>query len=1436
MMRTQQFRWIAVPTLWLMVSALSGGIRFSGSSEQQVDARRPEATEFARAQSRRHSAELLTTAARRLGSGIVPSIGDSGRIRGFARYSPPLSGPDRSDPELIARRFLLSEQLLLEVDESWIRSLGLVSRDRSGPNSLLRFRQQWSGIPLFQGDLRIHVTPNGEVVEVNSQLAQVPLPPQSTGAILLSQPGFLPSTLTPEDAVLRCVEDLQPGAREFRVRTTSIPEGPQRRTRIRLGPASDEVIAEYVWFPLDGQLRLSWHFDAVSTDSRIYYECAADAYDGTLLYRESITDFETNGLIYNAASPQPSASYGVLPPTPNPPAILSRVTVSFAGDPLASPDGWVGPENETIGNNVTAREDKNGDNDTTLGATAKAVNGSFSFPIGVGPSSPSPVLYTDAAVTNLFYWCNVAHDYFYRLGFTEAAGNFQETNFDRGGIGLDSLRADAQDGIDLTPPYLNNASMSTPADGSRPRMTMYLWGATGGPYVDSDLDAEVIMHEYTHGVFRRLAGGSCGSQCGAMNEGNSDFFGLNYFIPASASPDGDFTQGSFSSQNFTKGTRTRPYSTNLNVNDLTYADFGRVISSGPEVHADGEIWVQAMWEFRARLLKKHGYEQGRLRVAQLMVDALKRSPSNPSYIDMRDALIAADLADYRGADVDLLWEAFARRGMGYMAAGGTGSDVSVIASQELPSPAGRVRFSDAVYYAGEPVRVFIGDSNLQEATLTIRIESLSGDSEILSFTRSGALYQATIPTESGRAVTKNDGILQVASTGDVFRLTYHDTDDGTGSPADITVEARARIGYTPVLLSNTMAAQSESAIFLRGDNTSLRLPLSFSFPYFNRYYNSVYVSTNGLLSFDVANTSSVNSSSALRTYTTIAPLWMDLRTNGTAAPIQEDVYMSARSDRIRFHWIGETARRDASGILIPGNPVDFAVTLIANGDILFEYGAGNQGTTATVGISRGWTTYSRVYSDYSGSSLAPKNLANAQSLIWNFPGNNLTTTVFPFVRASVSEYTGFALLNQDSYPADCLITMHKDGLATTYSQTAYLASGGQYSFVGQQLFPTLLPSFQGWAEVKSTGKDPAAFYVWGDNQQSFLTGAPPPLRLAREFLFPHLPMNSRGLSGTYLYLVNPGNDEANASLRWVDAETAGAMTASRKISAQSRMALDLASLFPSVPAEFKPGYLQVSSDSPLAGVAVSQAGSAPVLVAAQESSGATTLYAAQFANGDAAGVVYATDVSLVNTSGAKRSVSLELVGNDGLTVRGAGITNPRSITMDPAGQFHLGGDSLFGLASPRTGAPIVEGTLIIRADGPGIAGDVTFGEATRGQFTATLPLDGMPSSDQIFAHVAEGTAGAGNPYFTGMAAFNPNEKEVLLEVQIFNRKGILVGKSSLTLNSRTRIARTVGQLFPGLTQVGGYIRIAATAPVTSFALYGDSGLAYLVALPPQRLD
>ena len=54
--------------------------------------------------------------------------------------------------------------------------------------------------------------------------------------------------------------------------------------------------------------------------------------------------------------------------------------------------------------------------------------------------------YINASITNLFVHNNFLHDVLYQYGFDEVSGNFQETNFGRGGREVDAVQANGQDG------------------------------------------------------------------------------------------------------------------------------------------------------------------------------------------------------------------------------------------------------------------------------------------------------------------------------------------------------------------------------------------------------------------------------------------------------------------------------------------------------------------------------------------------------------------------------------------------------------------------------------------------------------------------------------------------------------------------------------------------------------------------------------------------------------------------------------------------------------------------------------------------------------------------------------------------------------------------------------------------------------------------------
>ena len=57
-----------------------------------------------------------------------------------------------------------------------------------------------------------------------------------------------------------------------------------------------------------------------------------------------------------------------------------------------------------------------------------------------------------------------------------------------------------------------------------------------------------------------------------------------------------------------------------------------------------------------------------------MTRAMELAPNNPSFLDMRNAILMADKAIYASADRKRIWTTFALRGMGYYAGSLGGND------------------------------------------------------------------------------------------------------------------------------------------------------------------------------------------------------------------------------------------------------------------------------------------------------------------------------------------------------------------------------------------------------------------------------------------------------------------------------------------------------------------------------------------------------------------------------------------------------------------------------------------------------------------------------------------------------------------------------------------------------------------------------------------
>ena len=95
---------------------------------------------------------------------------------------------------------------------------------------------------------------------------------------------------------------------------------------------------------------------------------------------------------------------------------------------------------------------------------------------------------------------------------------------------------------------------------------------------------------------------------------------------------------------------------------------------------------------------------GNRRWAQLVFDSfLLMGQSQVSMVDARDALLAADFIRFRGADLDLMWNAFARRGLGENALSNGAGDANPAPSFASPFATEATATFGPVDEAGAPV-------------------------------------------------------------------------------------------------------------------------------------------------------------------------------------------------------------------------------------------------------------------------------------------------------------------------------------------------------------------------------------------------------------------------------------------------------------------------------------------------------------------------------------------------------------------------------------------------------------------------------------------------------------------------------------------------------------------------------------------------------------
>ncbi|WP_223749479.1 MULTISPECIES: M36 family metallopeptidase [unclassified Myxococcus] len=582
----------------------------------------------------------------------------TGLVRSLVNPVGALTSPLKGDALAVGLTFVQNQYELLGLELKDLASLEVTDRVYSRQTGIthLYLRQTHEGLPLYNGQLQINVDSQGRVLSVHSD--------------------FLPS-------LARSVASIQPrlgaaaavtgAARHLGLKLATAPralekqDGPRQRTRVEQSGLSTEPIdAELALLPIrPGDARLVWNFQVHTPDSKHVYDLTVDANTGEVWTRFDWTASDAYS-VYRRPVESPIHN------TPLPP-MDGRLSLLNPANLIASPYGWhdtdgIPGAEYTLhrGNNVHAYDDSaNADVPPLLQPDCgPGLTCSFLLDLTQDPSTYKP-----AAITNLFYWNNIIHDIQYQYGFDEAAGNFQHNTYGNGGLGNDSVRAEAQDGYGL-----NNAYFTSPPDGQRPRMEMFVWNQTF-PRRDGDLDSGIIVHEYGHGISNRQVGGPSNANCLQNNqqpgEGISDFLALMYTArPTDTGPQGR-GMGTYAMGQPTTGLgiRTKRYSTNQTVNNWTYAS----INGMAVPHGVGSVFAQAMWEAYWSLVDRWGFSTnlynaaggaGNQRMMLYFNEGLKNTPCGPTFTQVRDGIITAATALNNGEDVCRLWTAFADFGLG----------------------------------------------------------------------------------------------------------------------------------------------------------------------------------------------------------------------------------------------------------------------------------------------------------------------------------------------------------------------------------------------------------------------------------------------------------------------------------------------------------------------------------------------------------------------------------------------------------------------------------------------------------------------------------------------------------------------------------------------------------------------------------------------------
>ncbi|HZC26948.1 MAG TPA: M36 family metallopeptidase [Actinopolymorphaceae bacterium] len=604
--------------------------------------------------------------------------------RTIARTNGFLTKSSSASPQSIALSYVKDHASVFRLSAAAIDGLKLRQdyADVAGTHHL-SFTQSVGGVPVFGNGLKAHVAKDGRLIGID-------------GSPVASLPGSLAAPkISASQARSAAIGDVFGTATSAAAKTAG---GPTKATTFAGGDKAQLVVFAAIGGPVT-----AWQTITSPSKSQMYLH-VVDAATKRVLYRRNLVQNDNALVVDN----YPGAPVGGTPHT---------VTLKTSWLPNNSP--------QLAGNVAHVYTDVNDSNRAEGSEEVRpSKRGSFVYPmttfdLGGNCSAAFPCTWNpDVAnswqanrsqgAVQQFYFIGKYHDHLAAnpIGFTRSAGNFEA-------VDGDAVQGENVDGADTAnglpdPNHIDNANFATPPDGTPPRMQMYLWhqpGADDDPFNPSNGadESDIVYHEYTHGLSNRLVVDANGVstlgnlQAGSMGEAWSDWYAFDFLVNDGlvndTKADGDIRVGEYVGAGHDL-IRSQPLDcpvgsksakckggagTPAGSGGYTYGDFG-LIGGGPEVHADGEIWGETLWDLRAKI--------GPTLAESLVTRAMELSPANPSYLDMRNSILQADMVVNKGAAHKAVWQVFAHRGMGYFAGSVDGDDTQPAEDFSMPPKPG----------------------------------------------------------------------------------------------------------------------------------------------------------------------------------------------------------------------------------------------------------------------------------------------------------------------------------------------------------------------------------------------------------------------------------------------------------------------------------------------------------------------------------------------------------------------------------------------------------------------------------------------------------------------------------------------------------------------------------------------------------------------------